>query len=190
MKSAHKPSMDLSRIRYKVRKSRTVYSKGPITVIDCDVDMANGRKISRQVLEHPGSVVIIPETRQGKYLLIRQFRFAVKECIWEWPAGGIERGETFRQAAARELAEEVGLWPRRLKPLLTFYPTPGISGETMHLFLASGLVPRQAQQDPDEEIEYREFSTREIESMIRRGKIMDGKTIIGFAWMKYFKGRP
>jgi len=116
--------------------------------------------------------------------LIRQFRFAAKAWLWEFPAGGVERGETLQGAAKRELMEEIGYCPRKIKLLLKFYPTPGISGEVMNLFLAQDLVPKQAQQDEDEEIEVHEFSSRQIERMIQKKQIIDAKTILGIYYLK------
>jgi ADP-ribose pyrophosphatase len=170
--------------KFHVKKRKLIFSKGPIHLVDCDVLMPSGRVLSRQILEHPGSVVIIPRRSQHRYLLIRQFRFAARDWLWEIPAGGLERGETLRQCAQRELVEEIGFRARRLRKLLDFFPTPGISGERMHLFLAESLVPASAPRDEDEEIEIHEFSGKEIEKMIRIGKIIDAKTILAFFYLK------
>ena len=149
--------------------------------------MRNGMVLSRQILEHPGSVVIIPRVAKDRYLLVRQFRFASRDWLWEFPAGGLDRRrESLREAAVRELMEEAGFRPGRLTKLFKFYPTPGISGEQMHLFLAEKLIPGHAACDEDEEIEVREFSSRQIETMIRRGKIVDAKTIAGFLYLERF----
>ncbi len=169
---------------FHVKQRKVVFSKGPIHLVDCEVLMPSGRILSRQILEHPGSVVIIPKLGHDQYLLIRQFRFAARGWLWEIPAGGIEKGETFAQAAKRELIEEIGYRPRRLKKLLRFYPTPGVSGEMMHLYLAEDLVPAVGEKDEDEEIEMHPFSTRQIEKMIKQGKIIDAKTILAFYYLK------
>lgn len=150
--------------------------------------MGTGRTLSRQILEHPGSVVIIPKIRRDQYLLIRQFRFAARGWLWEFPAGGLEAGESLAQAARRELMEEVGYRPKRLKKVVEFYPTPGVSAEKMHLFLASSLVPATARRDEDEEMEIHEFSSDEIARMIRSGAICDAKTILGFFYITRFQG--
>ena len=169
--------------KYQVTKKKILFSKGPIHLVDCDIRMPGGGRLSRQILEHPGAVVMIPEVRRGHYILIRQFRFAVRAALWEWPAGGIEPGESIQKAAVRELAEEIGMKPKSLKKIMEFYPTPGVSGEIMHLFLAKNLVPSRAACDEDEEIETREFSLKEIEKMIKHGKIRDAKTILGFYYL-------
>lgn len=169
---------------FKVKTRKVVFSKGPIHLVDCEVRMPDGRILSRQILEHPGAVVIIPRVGKSKFLLIRQFRFAARDWLWEWPAGGIEPGENLTAAARRELSEETGFKPRRLKKILEFYPTPGISAEVMHVFLAEDLFPCEAECDEDEEIEVREFSLAQIGAMIKQRKIRDAKTILGFYALK------
>lgn len=167
-----------------VKKRKVVFSKGPIHLVDCDVYMPDGLKLSRQIIEHPGAVVVIPQTSPGRYLLIRQFRFAARDWLWEWPAGGIEKGEAVRRAARRELCEETGFSPRKLKLLFSFYPTPGISSEVMHLFLGKDLAPKKAQGDEDERIEVREFTLDQIGRMIHQGRICDGKTMLGYFFLR------
>lgn len=169
---------------FYVKKRRVVFSKGPIHLVDCSVAMPGKKLLSRQILEHPGSVVIIPKIGPGRFLLIRQFRFAARNWLWEFPAGGLEKGESLISAARRELIEEVGLCPRRLKKFVDFYPSPGISSEIMHLFLAEKLFPATAEQDEDEEIEVHEFTLPEIGRMIHSGRIRDAKTMLGYFFLQ------
>ncbi|MBI3316953.1 MAG: NUDIX hydrolase [Candidatus Omnitrophica bacterium] len=166
--------------KFKILKRKVIFSKGPIHLVDCEIKMPGGNVLSRQILEHPGAVVIIPIPRKGRVLLIRQFRFAAKSWIWEFPAGGIEPGESIQKAATRELIEEIGMRPGKLTPVMKFYPTPGISGEIMYLFKAEKLSPAVGKPDEDEDIEVAEFSLTEVFRMIRKGKIIDAKTILGF----------
>ena len=170
--------------KYRVFEKKVIFSKGPIRLIDCKVRTPQGKVLERQVLEHPGCVVMIPRTDAGKYILVRQYRFPLEKHLWEFPAGGREPGETFSHAAVRELMEEIGMRPGNLKKLLEFYPTPGVSGEKMHVFLAWDLTPAVAEKDEDEDLELGTFSYPEISRMIRRGEIVDGKTLIGFFYLK------
>lgn len=174
----------MAKKQYRIFEKKVIFSKGPICLVDCKVRTPEGKILSRQVLEHPGCVVIIPRTDSRKYILVRQYRFPLGRYLWEFPAGGREPGETFSHAAKRELMEEIGLKPGRLKKLLEFYPTPGVSGENMHVFLASCLKPASAPKDEDEDFELGTFSLREIGRMIRLKKIVDGKTLIGFFYLK------
>jgi ADP-ribose pyrophosphatase len=179
----------MAKKQYRVFEKKVIFSKGPIRLIDCKVRTPQGKVLSRQVLEHPGCVVMIPRTHDGKYILVRQYRFPLEKHLWEFPAGGREPGETFPQAAKRELMEEIGMKPGKLKKLLEFYPTPGVSGEKMHAYLAWDLKPAIAPKDEDEDLEVRTFNLREISGMIRRGEIVDGKTLIGFFYLKMPKNQ-
>lgn len=175
--------------KYRVVRKKVIFSKGPIRLVDCDVRRPDGKVLSRQIFEHPGCVVVVPRTAAGRYVLVRQYRYPLGKYLWEFPAGGREPGESFPQAARRELAEEVSLHPRRLKKLAAFYPTPGVSGEEMHLYLATNLAPAFAEKDEDEDFEVREFDLREIGRLIAERRIVDGKTIIGFFYLKNLKSQ-
>jgi ADP-ribose pyrophosphatase len=174
----------MAKKKYRVFEKKVIFAKGPIRLVDCKVRTPHGKVLSRQVLEHPGCVVIIPRTDSGKYILVKQYRFPLERYLWEFPAGGKEPGETFPGAATRELMEEIGMRPRKLKKLLEFYPTPGVSGEKMHMYLAWNLQPRIAEKDEDEEFEIGIFTLGELERMVADGEISDGKTLIGFHLVK------
>src|ERR1017187_646469 len=129
-----------------------------------------GVETTREVICHPGSVVIVPHLPDGRVILVRQYRYATKESMWELVAGGLEKGETPRQGARRELLEEAGYRARVLKPLVEFYPSPGILSEKMHLVEAWDLTPGKGQPDVDERIEVGVFSLEEIVKMARSKK--------------------
>ncbi len=172
---------------FQTIKKRVVFSKGAVKLVDCDIKTSAGKILSRQVIEHPGCVVMIPKTADGKYLLVRQYRFPLRKKIWEFPAGGREKNESFTAAAKRELMEEIAMRPRKLKKLFEFYPTPGISGEKMVMYLAENFTRARMPCDEDEDLEVREFSSPEIDKMIREKKIIDGKTLLGFFYLKINK---
>src|SRR5437016_10705411 len=100
--------------------------------------------------------------------------------MWERPARRLDPGESPLQAAKRELTEETGYKARKWTKLVTFYASPGYVAEKMTIFLATDLTEGKAQPMDDERIECRWFSSAEIDSMLRSGKIIDGKTMIGF----------
>ena len=174
---------------YKLLSKIIVFSKGPIHLTDSKLRLRSGITTSRQIIEHPGAVVILPRIAKDHFILIKQFRFAAKKWLWEWPAGGIERGESLKACATRELMEEAGYRPKKLTKITDFYPTPGISSEVMHLFLAEQLTPESAPQDHDEDIRTRTFSLKQIGQMIRRGSIEDAKTIVGYFYLKELFGK-
>lgn len=138
-----------------------------------------GVEIRRCVVRHGGSAVMLPVDERGRVLLVRQFRLPVRKSLWELPAGRVDPGESLLTAARRELAEETGYRARRWKKLVQFYASPGYVSEKMTIFLATQLVEGDASPMEDENIECRWFTTRELERMIRTGKIVDAKTIIG-----------
>lgn len=137
------------------------------------------RPVVREIVEHRGSVVVLPVFPDGRILLVRQYRYAVGDFLWELVAGHIEPGETPLAAARRELREETGYRARRFERLSRFYPTPGFVTEKMHLYRATGLRAGEARPEADEALEARAFSRRELGRMIGRGQLCDGKSLVG-----------
>jgi ADP-ribose pyrophosphatase len=167
------------RRRARILESTTLY-RGRVVELRVErVVEPGGVETTREVVCHPGSVVVVPHLPDGRMILVRQYRHAVQESLWELVAGGMERGETPRQSARRELLEETGYHARVLKPLLEFYPSPGILSEKMHLVEAWDLTPSKGQPDADERIETGFFSVNKVLQMIKNNKIRDGKTLVG-----------
>jgi ADP-ribose pyrophosphatase len=133
----------------------------------------------REIVDHAGSVVVLPVFPDGRILLVRQYRHAAEGFLWELVAGHIEPNERPRTAARRELREETGYEARRFERLLTFFPTPGFLTEQMHLYRATGLNPGASRPEEDEEFEVRVFTRRELERMLRQRKLRDGKSLVG-----------
>ena len=155
---------------------------GKVFAIDRDrVRMPNGREVTVDVVRHSKSVVLIPVPEPGHVTLVRQFRYAVNSSLWELPAGSVDPGETPEQAARRECHEEIGLVPATIVRVSAMFPTPGYCDEQMIFFRLSGLetTDEQAHVDEDEDIEASTFELREAREMIRRGEIVDMKTIVG-----------
>ena len=165
--------------RARILNSKTIY-RGKVVDLKVEQVIEPGdARTTREVVCHAGSVVVVARLPDGRLILVRQYRHAVKETLWELVAGGMERGETPRQGARRELLEETGYRARVLKPLLEFYPSPGILSEKMHLFEAWDLTPSKGQPDADERIEIGFFTANEIMNMIKSNEIRDGKTLVG-----------
>lgn len=170
--------------------SSTAVYKGKIVKLSVDrVIEPGGVEATREVVHHRGSVVVLPRFSNGGVVLVRQFRYATGRMLWELVAGGIERGESPRDAARRELLEEAGYKARSFRALLRFFPSPGFLSEEMHLLEARGLVRAKAQPEADERIEVRRFGREELLRLLRARRIQDGKTLVGLLWLLGFE-RP
>lgn len=135
-----------------------------------------GKELRREICVHPGAVVILPFL-DDKVLLIRNHRYSVHQVLIELPAGTLEKGEDPMNCAGRELLEETGYLAGRLKPLGTFFSSPGILTEKLYAFAAYDLEKNVSALEEDEEIEIMPLPFDEAVEMIRSGQIMDAKTI-------------
>lgn len=155
---------------------------GKVFDVDRDeVKLPHGRTVKMDVVRHPPSVVLVPVPERGHVILIRQYRHAVNQWLWELPAGSVDEGETAEEAARRECHEEIGQVPETIVRLGALFPTPGYCDEEMVFFRLSGLgePTEEAEKDEDEDIEARTFELSEARDMVRRGEIVDMKTVVG-----------
>ena len=124
----------------KILGSEVIY-EGPVFGLRRDeVEEPTGVRAKREVITHPGSVVVLPVLPDGKIVMVRQYRHATRQYLWELVAGRKEPDETPKQGAARELLEETGYRAKRFKLFLDVFPTPGFLEERMYLLLAEGLT--------------------------------------------------
>jgi len=169
----------------KITESKEVYTCKLLRVTeDKAVDAKSKFEISRSVVRHAGSAVMMAMDEKKRILLVRQYRLPASSYMWELPAGKVDDGEKPLQAAKRELGEETGYKAKKWTKLASFYVSPGYVQERMTLFLATGLASGDATPMDDERIETRWFKRKEIAGMIESGKIEDAKTIIGFFMSK------
>jgi len=172
--------------RLKVLRSKVVYQAPVFYVTSEQVKEPSGVKVRRDLIRHPGSVVImaLDETKaEARVLLIKQYRYAAGDEIWEFPAGRIDPGDTPLSGAKRELAEETGYKAREWKRALFFYSSPGFLDETMSVFLARDLVKGKAKPEEDEFITASLVPISKAVSMVMDGEIQDAKTIAGILWI-------
>lgn len=142
----------------------------------------DGRRELRQMVVHPGSVVLLPVLDDGRIVMIRNRRFAIELTLLELCAGTREltpsgAAEDPAQCAARELEEETGYRAASLTPMLSFYPSPGVSNELMHVFVARGLQRTAQRLDQSEQIEVQLMTPSDLLERIRSHEIRDAKTI-------------
>ena len=159
---------------------RQIY-KGRIVDLRLErVTLPNGTTVDLELMHHAGASAVAAVDDREQVTLIRQYRHAAGGYVWELPAGVLDPDEAPEACARRELREETGLTAERLEHLGTIFTTPGFCDERIHLFLARGLRGGGASHEADEVIaEIRAVALREALAMIRRGEIVDGKTIAG-----------
>lgn len=167
----------------KTLTSDVVYNGKIINVYNDKVEISTGKTSYREVVEHSGGVVILAVHKKDnieKILMVKQFRYPLKQALLELPAGKLEKNEDPFEAAKRELTEETGYIAQNWEDLGYIYTSPGYSNEKLYLYKATNL--EYVGDCPDEGeilIEY-EFSTDEIKKMIQNGDITDAKTICAF----------
>ena len=173
----------------RVLSSKEVY-RGPVFWVTSDRVVEPGNiEVRRDIVRHPGSVVVLAVDDRGKEPLILlevQYRYTVGGEIRELPAGRIDPGETELAGAKRELLEETGFTARSWKRILKFYASPGFLAETMSVFLARGLKAGIAQPEADEVIDVRFVPLSKALKMVKTGQIGDAKTICGVLWLMQY----
>jgi ADP-ribose pyrophosphatase len=168
----------------KIISSKEILRNKLFTVTDEIAHDPDGFEIHRSIVRHPGSAVIMAVDTTERILLVKQFRLPAAQELWELPAGRLDPGETSLEAAMRELREETGYKAARWQKLVSFWPSPGYVGEKMDIFLAQDLTPGEQKPMEDERITTQWFRVSEVDSMVRKGEIQDGKTLIGYyTWM-------
>ena len=159
--------------------SRTTVYQGKAVNFRVDtVRLPDGRTATREYLDHPGAVAVIPFISKDTILLVRQYRHPVGEVTLEVPAGKLDKGEKPRACAKRELEEETGHRAKKIVALNTFWPTPAFANEVIHIFAATELLPTATNPDEDEFIDAVSMKYATALAMIRRGTIRDAKTVI------------
>lgn len=158
----------------------TLIKKGRVFDFYTDnVTLANGVNIDMEVIRHPGAAAIVPLMDDHTVLLLKQFRYAIGDYIWEIPAGTLDPQEDAGRCAARELTEETGYTARHFEKLGEITPLPAYSDERIHLFLATGLTRAAQNLDADELLSVHRMDFDRAIQMIGAGEIQDAKTIVG-----------
>ncbi|MBW1859931.1 MAG: NUDIX hydrolase [Deltaproteobacteria bacterium] len=143
------------------------------------VTLPNGVVKNREIVRHPGAAAMVPILDDGNVVLIKQYRHAVGQFVWEIPAGTLEPEEGPLACARRELVEETGYEAATFHKLTEIWPAPGYTDEHIHIFLATGLTKAEQKLEDDEVLETQPTPIDTAIGMIRTGEIQDGKTIVG-----------
>ncbi len=171
----------------KLLKSEKVYDGKVFNLIVDEIEYPSGNRAIREVAEHPGGAVVVALSRRREILLVRQYRYPMKQYLYELPAGRLSSGEDPKDCAARELEEETGFRARSLQHLVSIYTSPGFCSERLHIFLAEGLENTEKGQRLEEgelHLTFEWVAFVDAIAMIRRGDIVDGKTICGIFMLK------
>ncbi|MBN2243050.1 MAG: NUDIX hydrolase [Acidobacteria bacterium] len=156
---------------------------GKIISVHVDtIRQASGATTVREVVRHPGGVAAVPILDDSRILLIRQFRYPIGKFIYEIPAGKLDSGQLPLETMKRELEEETGYRAGILNHECSFYTTPGISNELIHLYTARDLTPCVQRLEEGEHITLEALSIEDCLQKIRTGEIRDGKTVLGLLW--------
>jgi ADP-ribose pyrophosphatase len=172
----------------EVLSTRRIFEGRAVNLRVDTVRTVDGRRSTREVVEHAPCIAVIAVDGSGNILLVRQYRQATGKELLEVPAGGIDEGEDPPAAVVREMQEEVGYRPRKLTRLCGFYSSPGYCDEYLHLYLAEDLVPGRLHAEDTPGIKVVPVSLSDIPALISSGKIEDSKSIAGLLYyLEYCK---
>ncbi|WP_209511385.1 NUDIX hydrolase [Sedimentibacter acidaminivorans] len=160
-------------------KSEKIFEGKIINLRVDTVELQNQKYAKREIVEHKGASAIIALNENDELILVKQYRKAVEEFLYEIPAGKINVAEEPRECALRELKEETGYEAKDIAKIYEIYSTPGFSNEKIYLFKAEDLTYTATNFDEDENIEVITISKSEAKKMLETGQITDSKTIVG-----------
>ncbi|MFM0593167.1 MULTISPECIES: NUDIX domain-containing protein [Paraburkholderia] len=165
-------------------ESKTIY-QGPFLTLKCDtVRLPDGKQATREYVQHPGAVMVIPLFDDGRVLLESQYRYPMGKVMVEYPAGKLDANEGALACAKRELQEETGYTAREFVYLTRIHPIISYSTEFIDIYLARGLSAGERKLDEGEFLELFTASVADVSEWIRTGKITDVKTVIGTFWLE------
>ena len=176
----------MSNLKESKISSKKIFSGKLINLFFDKVKLPNGKTSTREWIDHPGAVCIIPILPNGNICFIRQFRYGPRKEFIEIPAGKLDQGEDPLDCAHRELEEEIGYKSNKITFLTNIYPAIGFSNEKMWMYLAEDLQLSEKKLDEDEFLEVSPLSIEKAIDLIYQGKITDVKTIIGIFWLENF----
>ncbi|MBF0224335.1 MAG: NUDIX hydrolase [Desulfobacterales bacterium] len=171
----------------KIHSTKILHEGKVFRLVKENVTLPNGANANLDIIKHPGASAMVPITKDKNVLILKQYRHAVSDYIWEIPAGTLNPNEIPLDCAQRELIEETGYKADKWRKLGEIVPVPGYSTERIHLFLASELTPAEQNLDKDEVLKVYEISLEKVMDMISSGEIIDSKTINGlflaYSWI-------
>ncbi len=174
--------MELDDSRGKLKHRDHLY-QGKIVDLVVDQIEIDGQRYVREVVRHPGGVVVVARTSEGKIPFVRQHRYPMNTDLLELPAGKIDPGEDPLVSAGRELEEETGYRAGQLDLVYRFYSSPGFCDEMLHLYHAANLTRTAPRREVDEFVIVEEYSLPEALQLLEKGDLLDAKTIVALLWL-------
>lgn len=168
-----------------------IYEGRVIRVERENVTLSSGRSVAIEAVRHRGSVVILAKPSADTVILIHQYRPVIGRWIWELPAGSLDPGESPATAVVRECEEETGYTPQHVRRVASWYPSPGFCDELMHFYVCESLVAptRPVHQDEDEQIKPTVVTLDALAGMIKDGRVVDMKTVVGLGLLRPSRSR-
>lgn len=164
-------------MKFELLKSEIVYEGRAFSVRLDHLLTPSGKTVKYDIVEHIGSVIIVPVDENGQLYFVRQYRQAAEKELLELPAGTLEVGEPPAEAAAREIREETGMAAKNIKEIGSFYLAPGYSTELSHVFLATGLTHDPLDPDADEYLSVETMPLAKAFELAENGQMQDAKSL-------------
>jgi ADP-ribose pyrophosphatase len=176
----------MDHLKEKTLSAKEIFKGRVIDLFLEEVELPNGKTSTREIVKHPGAVAVLAITPENKIIMVEQFRKPLERTLVEIPAGKLEKGEEPETTAKRELEEETGYTCGELRPLLSFYTSPGFADELVHLFIAENLekLTIPAELDEDEFLDVMEVTLEEALEMIQDKRIYDAKTAYAVQYLQ------
>ena len=171
----------------KMLTSEVLFEGRVVTLTKDTALLENGKTATREVVHHHGGACIVPYFEDGTICMVRQFRYAMQQELWELPAGKLEKGEDPFLAAQRELEEECGVTAERFINLGVLYPTVGYDSEKIYIWAAKGLKPTSQHLDDGEFLDVAALPFDDVLQMVMTDEIRDSKTVtamLKYAWLR------
>lgn len=165
----------------KTLETEVIYKGRILTLLKDKVSLPDGKESVREIIEHSGGSAVLCE-KDDKILMVRQFRYAYKEEVWEIPAGKVNNGEDAEETAYRELEEEGGVKAGKMELLFTVYPSPGYTNEILRIYKATDISEGAVKLDEDEFLTSCWVEKSRLSEMIKNGEIKDAKTLIALLY--------
>ncbi len=169
----------MDKLTEKQIKTERIYKGSLIGLRKDTVQLPDGRKSTREIVEHPGAVAVVAVTKDKELVLVRQYRKPAEQVLLEIPAGVPRKGESGEETARRELEEETGFYAKKVRKIWEGFASPGYSNEVIHYYLARDMNRLKQKTDEDEFIEVDLVDIELCFDMLKNGKINDNKTMIG-----------